>query len=304
MRWIRWTSVAGVMLGIAARQESSHAGGPLVRRYRDGESTTYHMTASNQDVHRDLKYEADAVGTVKKNTDGVFVEDFEWTGLVMNGKPVPLPTGKDAVHQVLSRDPAFRLGVPDLSKVPPALIGPITDLLTFYADLQLAVRDGKLNKPGDHFYFAHGVPASWADGTTVCVGEDSIDFDVSLSEVDEKAGTATTVVKHVPPEKPQIRKVADWTSVPVAGVENNWIQVVKIGADNYLGQVGKETFEANLSTRLDDGRLVSATLDNVVEVLERPSQKADLSLPGPESRYRIVRKIEVRETGGVKAPAK
>src|SRR5262249_7124457 len=107
----------------------------------------------------------------------------------------------------------------------------------------------------------------------------------------------STVVKHVPPAKPQIRKVADWTAVPVADTGNNWIQVVKIGPDNYLGQVGKETFDVALKTRLADGRLLSAKLENVVLVLERPSAKPDLSDPGAESRYKIVRSIELRETG-------
>jgi len=301
---IRIVSIALAALGAGASQESSRAGGPLARRYRDGEKTTYHMAATNKDLHRDLSYEVDAVCTVKKNAEGLFVEESEWTGLVVNQKPVQLPTGKDAIHQTLSRDPAFKLGIPDLSKVPPMLIGPITDLLTFYADLSLAGREGKLGKAGDHFYFKLGTPSSWADGATVCVGEDSIDFDVSLSDVNESTGVATTVVKHVPPERPQIRKVADWTSVPVAGAENNWIQVVKIGADGYLGQVGKETFDVTLTTRLDDGRLQSATLDNVVEVVERPSRKPDLSSPGPESRYRIVRKIELKESRGATAPAK
>lgn len=277
-------------------QEASRAVSPLVRRYVEGERTTYHMTGSNKDVHRDLRYEADATCTVKKNADGVFVDDFEWTRLVVNKTAIELPKGKDAIHQVLSRDPAFKLSIPDLSKVPPMMIGPITDLLTFYADLQLAVRDQKLIKQGDHFYFAHGAPASWADGATVVVGEDSIDFDVTLAKIDAQAGTASTVVRHVPPKKPQIRKVADWTSVPVADTENNWIEVVKIGADSYLGQVGKETFDVELRTRLSDGHLISAKLDNVVDVLERPSKKPDLSQPGDESRYKIVRTIELEET--------
>ena len=83
-------------------------------------------------------------------------------------------------------------------------------------DLQLAARGAKLVHAGDHFHFEHGKPASWADGTTVCVDEDSIDFDVSLFDVNAAKGTATTVMRHVPPARPQIRKVADWTSVAVA----------------------------------------------------------------------------------------
>lgn len=293
-----WLALGGVVLGaaLALEQQNGITGSPFQVRYRVGDKANYHMTASNQDVHRDLRYEADAAGTVAKNPDGVLFEDFEWTQLVVNEKAVELPTGKDAIHQALSRDPSFPLTVPDLSKIPPPLIGPVTDLLTFYVDLQLAARGAKLVHAGDHFYFEHGTPASWADGTTVCVGEDSIDFDVSLSEVNASKGTATTVVRHVPPAKPQIRKVADWTSVAVADTPNNWIQVVAMGPEGYLGQVGKETFDVRLTTSLTDGHLVSATLDNVVDVLERPSKNRDLSMPGAESRYKIVRKIEMHET--------
>lgn len=125
------------------RSVTSRVEGPLSRRYLEGEKTSYHMTASNKDAHRDLQYEADAACTVKKNADGVFTEEFEWMGLV----------------------------------------------------------------------------------------------------------------------------------------------------------VGKETFDVKIVTGLRDGRLLSATLDNVVEVLERPSTKPDLSSPGAESRYKIVRKIEIHQTG-------
>ena len=291
-------------VGLLPAQEATHATRPLVCVYRDGEHATYHMTASNKDVHRDLHYEADVASTVKKNSNGIYVEDFEWTALVTNQQPTPIPKGSDAIHQLLSRDPAFALSVPDLSKVPPMLIGPITDLLTFYVDLQLAVRDSKLSKAGDHFLFEYGKPASWADGAAVCVGEDSLDFDVSLVAIDAAKGIATTVVKHVPPSKPQIRKLADWTAVAVADTPNNWIQVVKLGPDSYLGQVGKETFEVRLETRLADGHLVSATLENFVDVLERTSKSQDLSNPGEGTRYRIVRKIELRETVAPTPPGK
>src|SRR5580765_5305578 len=104
-----------VVLGaaLAPANQDAGSGSPFQVRYRAGEKTTYHMTASNQDVHRDLRYEADATGTVAKNPDGVLFEDFEWTRLVVNGKAVELPTGKDSIHQSLSRDPSFPLTVPD-----------------------------------------------------------------------------------------------------------------------------------------------------------------------------------------------
>src|SRR5262249_15361951 len=92
--------------------------GPLSRTYHEGEKSAYHMTATNLDIHRDLAYEADAVCAISKTANGVFVEDFEWTRLVVNGQPIQLPQGAAAIHQLLSREPGYRMGVPDLSKVP------------------------------------------------------------------------------------------------------------------------------------------------------------------------------------------
>ena len=97
-----------------------------------------------------------------------------------------LPPSSQALRQVLSLTPNPSLGIPDLSKVHPMMIGPITDLLTFYADMLIAKSQGKLARAGDHFYFKHGTPNSWADGTYVTLGQDSIDFDVTLAEVDRR----------------------------------------------------------------------------------------------------------------------
>src|SRR5687768_6735543 len=61
---------------------------------------------------------------------------------------------------------------PDVSKAP-GLVGPVTDLLTFYADLFLAIHGGPvLRNVGDRFYFENPVAPSWADGKVVILGED------------------------------------------------------------------------------------------------------------------------------------
>jgi hypothetical protein len=70
--------------------------------------------------------------------------------------------------------------MPDLSKAP-GLIGPVADLMTFYSHLFLTMHQGALRKRGDHFYFPSPTTASWADGTTIVLGEDHIDFDIWVS---------------------------------------------------------------------------------------------------------------------------
>ena len=78
-------------------------------------------------------------------------------------------------------------------------------MLTFYSDLWLANQAGKLSNAGDHFHQKHGTPASWADGNVVVVGEDSIDFDITLVDINKSDNVATLMVRHVPPQDPEVR---------------------------------------------------------------------------------------------------
>jgi len=264
----------------------------LSRRYQAGEKLAYHMKGSNRGRIATTTYEADATGVVKKDAAGRFFEEYSWSSLSVNGKPVVLAAAAKDFRQNVSLDPGITPSVPNLSQVIP-LIGPITDLLTLYSDLWLASRLGQLRSAGDHFYFASDTPNSWADGSYTVVGEDSIDFDLTLTEVNAAEHTATLVVRHVPPAKPQIKLPAAWMSASVAGTPNNWVQVQKTSEGKYAAEVGKETFDVELKVNLQDGKILSATLDNPVEVMARDCADAALSSCGEPVRYEIRRQIEV-----------
>jgi len=270
----------------------------LTRHYYDGEKISYHMKASNQDRRGTLQYEIQADGAVKKNAAGQFVEEFGWSDLVVNAKPTPLSAGSVAFRQSLSLEPGYTLTVPNLSQVDPILIGPITDLLTFYADMTVAAGQGNLAHPGDHFYFKHSTPNSWADGTYALIGEDSIDFDVTLEALDPASKIATLTVRHVPPPQPEVRLPAPWMRMPVADTPNNWVQVSrnfasKSANDKYAAAVGKETFVVQIKIDLASGRIVSGTLDNPLEVLERDCTDETLTICGDPIRYKIHRHVEL-----------
>jgi hypothetical protein len=129
-------------------------------------------------------------------------------------------------------------------------------------------------------YHPVATPASWADGARVVLGEDSIDFDKTLSRADESAGTVTLLVRHVPPKEPQIKLPAEWMREPASDTPNNWVNVVK-QADGYLAQVGKETFDVMTTLSLVDGRILSGTIDNLVVAHERDCGDAALKICGP-----------------------
>lgn len=275
-------------------QTAPSAPGLLARQYVEGEKLSYHMKGSNRGRTGTMVYEADATGVVKKNAAGKFVEEYAWSNLVVNGAPVALSPAAAAFRQQLSLDEF--MGMPDLSQVTP-LVGPITDTLTFYVDLLLATRQGSLAKPGDHFYFKPGTPSSWVDGNYVITGEDSIDFDITLTAVDP-ALVATLVVRHFVPAQPKIKISADWMKPPVADTPNNWTEIHRSfasqsDADKYVAAVGKEIFEVELKVSLGDGKIISGKIDNPVEVLERNCSDLTLTVCGAPVRYQILRQIEI-----------
>jgi hypothetical protein len=253
---------------------------------------TYVMTGSNKDRERTRRYEATAIGDVMMDYKLHTFDVFHWSGLQEDGKTVALPQDSVDFRQTLSMDAGYRIPVPALGKVDPVLIGPITDLMTFYVDARLAM-SVNLVGVGSHAFVKYGLPASWADGNRVLIGQDSIDFEVSLKGYDRKENVVTLSVRHVPPENPGLKMPAEWMFDPVARTQNNWVQVIKTPDGKFVASVGKEIFDVEIRAGLRDGRILSAVEDNVVEVSERVCSDEKLSDPGPPTRYKIVRHVEI-----------
>lgn len=274
---------------LVAAQVPSNNSNVLVRRYRAGDELTYHMKGVNED----WKYEIQADGIVKKDSAGTFFEEYRWSNLISNHQKVALSSADIDFRQQLSLDLNRNPRFPNLSQVDPQLIGPITDLMTFYADLWLAQKIGKFTHAGDHFYFKCSAPNSWADGKYVLIGEDSIDFDFTLEDVNRSENIATMMIRHVPPENPGVRLPADWMHKPVGGTANNWVQVQRTKDGKYLAAVGKETFDVKIRLSLADGKILSGSIDNPLETIERECADAALTHCGDSKPHPIRRKIEI-----------
>lgn len=279
-------------LSNSTAQDSSPSTGLLNRRYVDGERSNYLMKGSNDG----RTYEIRLTAIVKKGIDGRFFEEYGWSGLIVDGAPQPLTPASREFRQAVTLAGGLPFTFPDLSKVQPAMIGPITDLLTFYSDLMLAIHTGQLRKPGDRFLFPNPTASSWADGTRVLIGESAIDFDVHLTSIDRTRDVATLLVKHVPPSAPKIRTPADWMREPVADTPNNWVQVRRT-PDAYIAAVGKETFDVTLTVGLSTGRILSATMDNLVEATRQECVDEALTNCAEPRPNRIIRRIEMSLIG-------
>jgi hypothetical protein len=282
--------LSGFVGGVA--QESPSSAGVLSRRYKDGERLSYVMKGRNND----RPFEVRLTAVVRKGADGRFVEEYAWSDLAWGGEAQPLTPSSRDFRQAVTLSGGEPFTFPDLSRVQPGLIGPVTDLLTFYADLFLAMHVGRLREPGDHFLFPSPMVSSWADGAGVLIGEDEIDFDVRLTALDTAADVATVQVKHVPPKAPRVKLPAEWMRTPVADTPNNWVQVRRQG-DAYIASAGKETFDVELKVRLSTGEILSATLDNLVEAVARDCRNAELTECDEPRPSRTVRRIEMMLTG-------
>ena len=82
---------------------------------------------------------------------------------------------------------------------------------------------------------------------------------------------------------------------PVADGPNNWVQVNRLGQGRYIASVGQETFDAQIRLGLANGKIVSADLENPVEVFERECKDEALTQCGEGVRYRILRRIQIVE---------
>lgn len=285
-----------IMAAQSTVQTQTAVPSPLTRQYRDSEELAYRMTASVRDRVRTTEYAATARGVVKRDSSGTFYEEYAWSDIVWNGVPFDIPENNRAFRQRLSLAPDHTPALPDFSTLHPRLVGPTADLMTFYADVWLAIRQPALRQAGDFVRVNHGDANSWADGKRVVLGEDAIDFVITLGEISTATGTRSLTIHHVPPERPKIRIPANWMRAAVADAENNWVQVTKLVEGRYIASVGKETFEARIRLSVANGRIVSADLENPVEVFERECQDEALTQCGDGVRYQILRQIQIVET--------
>jgi len=259
----------------------------LDRRYREGEALRYEMKGSNHG----WEYQIHADALVKKDDEGVFYEQISWSDLRSNAPMTLSPSSLDFRQTLSLAETSKYLTVPDLSKIQPILIGPITDMLTFYSDVFLS-KQLKLSHVGQHAYFEHGTPNSWADGQRILLGEDSIDFDLTLVSADPAEHTATLLVRHVSPAHPQVHLPAEWMKAPVSDAPNNWVQVQK-AEGKFVAEVGLEIFDVRVKLDTRNGKILSADLHNPVVAVRRTCEDPILSKCDAPKAETIVRDVSL-----------
>ena len=266
-------------------QQAATEMGILQRRYIDGVVSHYLMTGNNDG----WRYTIHATDVVKRDVNGRYYEEIGWSNLTSSAQQA-LTAASLALRQTVSLDdPASYMKVPNLADIQPLLIGPITDTLTIYSDLLLAMR-AKLVQPGQTAYVSRTTPNSWADGKRVLVGQDVVDFSLKVEAVDPVEHTETLLIQHVPPPALHIPLPAKWMQEPRSAKPNNFVQVSKQD-DGFTAETGKERFDVQLIVDTRDGHILSAEMHNSVALTTRTCTDRELTQCGPEGSKTILREI-------------
>ena len=80
---------------------------------------------------------------------------------------------------------------------------------------------------------------------------------------------------------------------PVADAPNNWVQVSHEG-DEYVAEVGKETFDVELCVDTRDGTLISVKMHNPVTAVKRVCQDPALAHCGPAVPAPLLREVSLQ----------
>jgi hypothetical protein len=287
LRWLPliFAVVLVVVASAIAGQQAATETGSLERRYTSGVVSHYRMTGNNDG----WEYTIEATDVVKRNPSGRYYEEIGWSDLTSNAQQTLTPASLALRQTVSLDDPSSYMSVPNLATVQPLLIGPITDTLTIYSDLLLAMQS-KLVRPGQTAYVSRTTPNSWSDGQRVILGQDVVDFSLKVETVNPAEHTETLLIQHVPPPALHVQLPAKWMQKTTSSRPSNFVQVSKQD-DGFIAEVGKETFDVRLVVDTYDGHILSAAMHNPVALTTRRCTDRELTQCGPEASKTTLREI-------------
>ena len=287
LRWLPlvFAVVLAELVPASVAQQGATEAGALQRRYTEGAVSHYVMTGNNDGWQYTIK----ATDVVKRDGNGRYYEEIGWSDLTSNAQQA-LTSASLALRQTVSLDdPSSYMKVPNLATVQPLLIGPITDTLTIYSDLLLAMQH-ELLQPGQTAYVPRTTPNSWADGQRVLIGQDVVDFSLKVESVDPAEHTETLLIQHVPPPVLHVHLPASWMQGPASAKPMNFVQVSRQG-DGFIAEVGEETFDVRIVVDTRDGHIISAAMHNPVALSTRSCTNRELTQCGQETSKMTLREI-------------
>jgi hypothetical protein len=255
------------------------------RSYRDGESFSYEMTTrAFHNGQLTGATRAISVHSVNANT-----ETIRWVSLI-ESEVDHTDIAQQVAPYTVSLAEGGSLDLPPLDF--PAMTGSITDLHTFYVAVSERLGLSGLTAVGDSTV-SDALIGDWADGEDILLGKDCTRATLTL--IERTADTATLEARFTPPSEPCFEPAYDWMSERIdASLPNNF-QQVRVNGEQRMAMWGLEQFSVRVVIDRDSGRILSGTLENLLQLTIRGGCTAELSNCQFETPMEIRRHVELRD---------
>lgn len=145
------------------------------------------------------------------------------------------------------------------------LLGPITDLGTFYVDLSIPVGIDNLHQPGQSYTDPTPLSGNFASATSP-VGQDLIQLTTTLTSLNATQATFTST--YVPPPQGGLTLTQPFMDSPVCGSTPNNFELVQQQGTGYQALWGCENFTVTTVVNRPSGQIVSAQITNPLQLDE------------------------------------
>ncbi|MGH9657136.1 MAG: hypothetical protein ACRD96_01255 [Bryobacteraceae bacterium] len=220
--------------------------------------------------------------------DGIPRERVRWTGLVGSDGVDYGEAARKAGTMELSLHPAGPL---ELVKPAgnPRMVGPVTDLYTFFFAVSPRAGVTRAEGPGDVYVRPEPVMGDWSDGEQFLIGQDRTEVRIKLVSREPRLVYETAFV---PPAAGGLEMARDWMREPVCGPAPNNFQMVRRQGEQFVVLWGCEEFTTR--TEMDSGRIERATMNNVLRWRMRVCMDRELGRCFDQPNLSRRRRVELR----------
>jgi hypothetical protein len=238
----------------------------FVRNYKLGEVYRYKLTC--EELH-DNKWESTIISVcelhVVKDTNGIYSDEIHW---LSKKKFTTKDTVDEAEKAILVKPYRISLaqnGRIDLPKIEVSnMTEPIQDFNTFFVAVGWFMVDN-LEKKSDSNTLKDLVKADFSNGSFILKGEDCFSVKATLTDVTKKLLTIRT--DFMPPSENCFSYLLEEMKTPViANTINNFQMVMPSGDDKYNVQYGCERFYVVSTIKKNEGKILSATMNNTLSL--------------------------------------
>lgn len=262
------------------------------RTYKKGTVLNYRLTSES---YQNNKFSGKSIAMAKTEVvqdSGKLYEEISWQSKTSYGEKDT--TNRDGIAQSIrpyriSLLPDGNVPLPKLDNA--IMVGEITDLNTFFVAISPKLNMHKLSRKAPVFVNEKTVEGNFAEGTSILKGSDCIQTTQKLIKRKRKYTIVET--SFLPPEQSCLTPLIDTIAAKTFEFPNNFQMVQKAGPGTVNLLWGNESFVVTCKIDNRDGKILSATMTNELNLRMRVNASPELKNYAVEMPFRITRNLKL-----------